>query len=262
MSRYTPSEDELMWLLAEQDDEGAIEAFLRRYPQHRLELLRRCRLVRELKGSRPASEEVVSRIPRFSPRAVPERRSRPAWAWSAVLAVVLVGVGFGSYRLVRQADLRGRETPALARDEAPQKEAPSSISPLPRREIEATPVPPPASPPARVPEVAPYVRPLDRPVTLRHARISLVEAINEVVLASGIAVQIAPGTPNPQIVCDYRNVPALEILKDLGRNFGFTAFEQDDRTVLIIPARDPHEQAASSDSAGRVAQPSVEAESP
>jgi hypothetical protein len=53
-----------------------------------------------------------------------------------------------------------------------------------------------------------------------------------------LELEIAPGMPNPELVADFRDASGMEMLMELGPRFGFTAFNQGDNRVLIIPALD------------------------
>jgi hypothetical protein len=232
MKRIDPPVDELMWLIAEQSESAAVDAFAQRYPEHRTELLKRLALVRELKGSRPDP-----RPARFQPRAV-RPLGTPRWAIAAAASSALALVAFGSYAATR-AVLAGREPAAAPAAHAGlQNEAPPPPPVQAARELQ------PQAPAGQlvqddVPPVREEIPPAYlRPVTVRLERIGLHAALRLVGEASGVEILIAPGTPDPEIACDYRDTPALALLQDMGRTVGFTPFAQGDGTVLIIPAVD------------------------
>jgi hypothetical protein len=55
-------------------------------------------------------------------------------------------------------------------------------------------------------------------------------------------MDIPDDMPNEEIVVDYRGMTGLEILADMGPQFGFTAFDQGGGTVIIVPTRDENAQ--------------------
>ena len=84
--------DELMWSVAEADDPQATAEFGERYPDLRVEMTKRVKMVRGLKGSRPRS-----RAERFVPVQTVRRFGPTKLAVAGVTALVLVSVGFASY---------------------------------------------------------------------------------------------------------------------------------------------------------------------
>ena len=65
------------------------------------------------------------------------------------------------------------------------------------------------------------------------------QTVLKLVAAQGkLGITIAPGLSNPDVAIQYEDKTVIEILQDLGRQYAFTAFDQGDGSVLIIPARD------------------------
>ena len=98
MKNQIPADiDALMWSVAESGDAQAIEEFGVRHSQHRLELLKRMDMVRQLKGAKP--EQIFAGTPpKFSPKENLAPIGLRKWAW-VVAPVLLAGVAFGSYNV-------------------------------------------------------------------------------------------------------------------------------------------------------------------
>ena len=98
MSRVPESVDELMWLVAEQNEPAAIEAFDRRYPEFRKEMMARLEMVRGMRAARPAA---VRSIPVFQPTVRTVRPfGLPRWALAGAASVLFFGVGFASFKAI------------------------------------------------------------------------------------------------------------------------------------------------------------------
>jgi len=273
MSQIPAAMDELLWMIAENGDDSAIETFLKRYPDQRIEILRRRRMVMDLRSAKPLALPGGKR-PDFIP-TVPRAVAAPAWRWPVVAAslVVLLTVTWAAYTVTQR--WQARQAVAMVN---------SMDNPLPRRSIFRTaeppsPTPAPVADPSQrlTPEAAPVVRqpaitpvpsvsaeqvlpsqaPYERPITVRLTETTLDRALGFIGRASGLSVVIGPGIPDEITEVDYVNVRPLEALKDMGRRYGFTVFDQGNGTVLVIPAVDP--QAAT---AGPPSRPSPTVPSP
>lgn len=225
MSR-DPSLDELMWLIADEGDASTVESFGRRHPELRSELLHRVSMVRAMKGTRPAPA-----TPAFAMREVVESPAPPnPWLVRLGFAAGLAGVAFASFWITRQVSPPPQvviQQPAQVTQAAPQ-EAPPIVQPNPAPEpVIPAPQPSPANPPSQL---------WMRPVTIQSENTTLFAILNELQANLGLIVTIAPGLENSTVAATYTNVPAIEVLRDLGRRLGFTVFEQTDTEVLIIPA--------------------------
>jgi hypothetical protein len=55
-----------------------------------------------------------------------------------------------------------------------------------------------------------------------------------------IKIDPAPGMPNPEVMVNYTQRNAMEMLSDLGAQYGFTPLNQHDGSILVVPARDPN----------------------
>lgn len=223
MKRLPPEVDRLMWTLAEEGSDRAFSEFEARYPEHRAELGRRIAMLRGLKGQR-ASTRSRSTVPAFVPR-----EPRPAVRrWAVPVALGLAGLAaasfFGTRALLAAPEpVRPRldrpSTPAVVRQDPPK---PPTVVP----EIKEVPTPP---------EV---LEPYHRPVSLDIKRAKLIDAIHVVAATGKLEVEIAPGLANPDVELRYDQMSVIDILRDLGRQYAFTAFDQGDGKILIIPAVD------------------------
>jgi hypothetical protein len=232
MSRIPADLDQLMWTLAEKPDSSAIEDFERRYPEYRYELGRRLAAVRGLRGLKtsPASQSV----PAFRPR---ERTpvSQPRWVVLGAGALALAAFGFATYTGITLVGQQSRSIQAKT-DVPPvvQAEAPK------RRVTEVPAPPPPVAAPNPAPAPAPAPQPaFRRPQNLEMQGAPLVTALEMIAAQAGLKLVTAPGMPNPAVNLAYQGWTPIEMLKDLGRQYAFTAFDQGDGTILVVPAIDP-----------------------
>jgi hypothetical protein len=66
----------------------------------------------------------------------------------------------------------------------------------------------------------------------------LTEVLTLLQRSMGMKVTIAPGMPDPVVDVEYRHMTAMEMLRDLGQRYQFTAFDQGDGSVVVYPAVD------------------------
>lgn len=225
--------DELMWLMAEQDDPIALESFGKRYPEYRAELGRRLHMVRDLKRSKPFSN-VQAPIPQFQLRP-PVHRTMPRWGTVAACSVLLVGLAFGSYKVVRSISEAKKPSPAPF--SVPQAIATPSAGVAPR--IKPSDIQGPQHMASVPPTPVPAIKSYEQPIDLSLEGVTLLDAVSTVVRMSGLRVEFAPGMPEVLVTVNYSGTKPLDILRDMGLTFGFTPFEQEPGTVLLIPATDP-----------------------
>ena len=233
MSKFTPEIDALLWAVAEAGNPQSVLEFEARYPQYRLELFRRLAMVKDLRGGK--APQTSSHIPLFVPKeAKPFVSSRAVFAAGTL---ILAAVGLASYTVSTAL------WPAAKRNSEPKLERPVAIrfdSPLRKPELPIE-KPKPDAPPA-VPlhpdtqgaEVPAYLRPQD----LKIARASLSDALRLIAQQGGLNLVLAPGMPNPDIAVEYHQQSVIEMLQDLGKQYAFSAFDQHDGSVVIIPAVD------------------------
>lgn len=232
MSKITPEIDQLMWAVAEDGDPKAALDFSRRFPEYAAELDKRRAMVRSLKGAKPHGMTVESR-PLFAPAKTVKTVSNPA--------ALRLAYGFGLAALGLAVFLI---TSSLSRGPAPIEPAPTAVAVVSPSPVAPNPVPEatptPTNTPAPRPQTppAPYLVPQD--FVLQD--VSLIVALQMIGAQSGLTVEIAPGFPDVSVRKVFQQQTAVEVLRALGAEYGFTAFEQEPGKVLVVPARDPNNQ--------------------
>lgn len=228
-----PSVDELMWLIADEGDHHAVEAFVKRHPELSSELSKRVNMVRAMKGSKGPVESAPE-IPQFTPRLVgdlPRAKRFPVWA---IAALGMVAVAFGSYTATTRF-LAPKTEPAEISVHAPTNE------PADHKIVSGDPNLPPGFDPNQnvVPPTPKPQQPEPRwmkPVVLQEQDTTLFAVFNQIESETGLRITVTPGLDNARIAAIYPSWKAIDVLRDLGRRLGFTAFEQGDDEVLVIPA--------------------------
>lgn len=224
------SNDELMWLIAEEGDPSAMDAFCKRHPEMAREMQRRFSMVRDLKGHRPASKPEV---PQFQVREVAESAPPlPRWVWVTGASAALFAIGYASYLGVSKslAPTPTKPTPVAEQLQATMPEPEKRI--LTGNDFPQNIVPP-----------APKPLPDDlwrKPVTLNVDQTSLIAVFNEITAQTALNIELGPNLADTSVSYRAQAKPALEVLKELGTMVGFTVFEQGKNSVLIIPAVDPN----------------------
>lgn len=239
MSRWNQADDELMWMVAESRDDSAVEDLVARRPELRSEVLRRATMIAGLKGAKPEFGD-LHRVPEFHRGTAPWRSRPKIGRWIllglpavALAAVIIIGPKFVQDGQPKQDNFTLQNT----RGSLPDGGA-KSLPPNPYP-VEATTTSGDPSVAATSTDVAPLGAGIREPkVTLREERIKLADAIQRVAQQAGLTLDIAPGLPDFEITANYVDTGAREALEDMGQNFGFTVFDQGDRSVLVIPAVD------------------------
>lgn len=237
--------DELMWILADRNDAQAIESFGNRYPEQRAELAYRLNLARKLRTQRPAAD---ANMPLFSPR-VPVRARRPRWiavaAAFASAVIVYAGYAVGNAWIVRSEPKVASVTEgkrvldsnlSLGVEQSAQtRQTPLQTAPDSRlgKDVADAPAP-------RQPKSEPYVS-TEPKISIRSEPIPLHQALKQIASLGGYTLELAPKLENEPVELNIVDQSALQAIEDLGSKFGFTAFDQGGRRLLIIPARAPSE---------------------
>ncbi|MDX2064367.1 MAG: hypothetical protein SFX74_01360 [Fimbriimonadaceae bacterium] len=244
MKRIPEEIDSLMWGIAESGDPSAVDQFAVRYPQYEAEMRKRIALVSGFKRAKPKTDPVRS-VPKFSPRreiAEPRASWTPA-AWAIGLSLAALGVAsFTAFSLFGPKPTRDR--PPVVADQGNQPEVkPWGSNPRPDVAPPISPVdgmrtePNPRDvPPLRTGEPA-YLR----PTSVHIAKAKLADALALIGAQSGLEVVVAPGFPDVEVTVDYDGLSAIQILQELGRDYGFTAFDQGNGSVIAVPATDPED---------------------
>jgi hypothetical protein len=230
-----PEIDTLLWAVAEDESPRAGDEFVARYPKYAGELARRRQMVQGLKGGRPTKAATVRTRPAFRPAPV---RTQPVSRRTAVGvgALLLAAIAVASYTIATVA------TPPAKEDPAPtivQRETPPVKEPEIRYEV------PPVQNNAN-PDVPSTPRPEDpshsgppraeRGQDFKVKGADLAGALAMLGAEAGVQIIVAPGMGKRVIDADYENMPLPQILKDMGERYGFTAFDQGDGSIIVVPA--------------------------
>jgi hypothetical protein len=236
MRRIAPEIDRLMWAIAEEPEPKAAEEFAQRFPDLQGELHNRISAVKSLKGAanQPKAAKV---IPQFVPRV--EKVTRYQKPLVLMLAgAALFGLAMASYLLtgaflpkpvpppgpdpntIIRTDVGGNPgVPSFQRDGPNPSQRTGSGGTRTEGRTPGAPEP---------------------KYDLRLESAPLSVAIEAIASATALKVEIAPGTPDPVITIEYSQMTGMEMLKDLGKQYGFTPLEQGPSEVLIVPAVDPN----------------------
>lgn len=251
MNKVPPELDRLMWTLAEEGNPKALEEFGGRYPDHVAELGRRLSMVRGLRGGKKTlAAATVPAIPTFSLRRT---ESRSPFQWTLIGALVTGAVAAACYTVwLFGQPVEGAKNLQTVKSDAPVI-APPAVS-------GTDPVIPPAANPvysdhlpsnnptqaAPLPS-APITTPREnvaktpsylKPKSVKWREVKLISAIRLLSAESQLQVEIAPGFQDQTIDVDIQDRNTIEILKELGKRYGFTVMEQGEGQVLVVPAVD------------------------
>ncbi len=234
MKGVPPELDRLMWALAEEGSEKAFQEFEQRHPELRVELGRRAMLVKGLRGQKHAASKGPE-IPVFRPMqtSAPMRSRGPMLL---IAGFALAGFAAASYWATTALMPSEKPKPAVVENRPPPAEInlnPPKIVPEP---LDNTPLPnqPPVIQNPPPDETPPYLR----PKTVRIRSTSLTNALTVICESGGLRLVTPPNMPNPDVVVDYQDTTVIDMLKDLGRQYAFTAYDEGDGSVLIVPAVD------------------------
>jgi hypothetical protein len=231
--RISPEVDQLMWIVAEGGDSKAINDFDSRFPDLRSELAKRLEMVRSLRGAKDGLPR-TPRIPEFRPRQAELRRVDPRFVWVAA-GLVAATIGLAAYSGLQGASPRVHVVEPIS-TEVPKMPDIVQSDKLP--EPTPSPLPTPA-PPSPSPTASPAPLPLyDRPQDFAFQNSKLSAVLHLVTHAGGLKLELAPGFVDIEISQSYPDMTPTEVLKALGNEYGFTAFDEGDGTVWVVPARD------------------------
>jgi len=238
-NKIAPEIDGLMWKLAEEGNERAIDEFGTRHPEYRTELLRRMSMVDGLRSAKKQQPAPPPSIPRFIPK---EPHGLPPTGRRVVFALVLAAMAafaFAATVLLTPAhhppapDPKPPEATQVKPEPAPvvvEKPATTSTPPpvvdTPRR----------PSPEDIADQFTERLNIKQKALKIDHAAmLTVVKMIGE---SSKVKIIPAPGLDNPTIEVDYANMSAFEMLQDLGRKYSFIPVDEHDGSVLLVPGVD------------------------
>lgn len=245
MKQLPPEIESLIWAIAENGNPQAVIEFELRYPKYTIQLHERIKMVQALKRTNSTDKPIAR--PEFKPRPLPPAETpRALWVGAAVLG--LAALGFGAYTAITSTakappvvEKPNLETPAPTGPEfvvrenklpAPQNSEAPKLGTAPDPGANQTePEPTPRSASEDLPKY------LTRQ-TLRVKSAPLHSALQLIGAAGGLTVEIAPGLANPNVRLDFDSMTPIEMLKALGQDYAFSAFDEGENRVLVIPARD------------------------
>jgi len=245
MNRVGPELDGLMWTLAEEGNERAIDEFGARHPELRGELLHRMSMVKGLRGAKKPQTVPRASIPRFVPRepkATPIQSRGPA---VLVGGLVLAAIAAATFTFMTFLTPPVRPQPSAVNPKTTPKQSKTVVPVVPK--VDTSPITEPdVVAKGNVSEAT------NVPVTLRVESAPLFKVLDMISLNCGIKVVPAPGMPNPSVAVDFERMSAMDMLADLGKRYGFTAFDQHDGSILVVPAVDKSGQTITSGDQGSI----------
>jgi hypothetical protein len=232
--RIPPDVERLMWLVAESAEPGAALDFQRRFPELSAELAQRRRMVADLKGAKnPIASEHA--IPSFRPRsavAMPQA-SRGIWLAGTVALAALAVASYSVTKWVANP-VPKLSPPPVVRTDNPTGDGGVVFGP---KQI-GTPEPKTPQPETVNQQPAQEVPRTEQAKSLKLSNTSLVAALKMIGSNAGYNVDVAPGFADQTVSIDYVDYTTTEMLRDLGSRYNFTAFDQGDGTIIIVPAVD------------------------
>ena len=239
MKRIPTDIDTLMWTVAESGDTAAIEDFERRFPEFRGELGCRLAMVRGLKKSKPAAEELPHQVPRFVLREQTQVPRRPVW--SVALLGGLAVVAFCSYLVVvnlpRNEPIRpsGQTQQGSNLDPRQGQGNPTGVAPGEQTEPETMNPTEQGNPGNPIVVNPPVEMPWDKRQSVSIQEAPLNDVLKLIAETCKLQLELGPGLENPTVSAHFSNKTGMEMLKELGREHGFTPLSQGKGNVLIIP---------------------------
>ncbi|MDR3691209.1 MAG: hypothetical protein P4L46_17650 [Fimbriimonas sp.] len=247
MKRVAPELDSLMWTLAEEGNERAIDEFGLRHPELRGDLIHRIQMVKGLRGAKGPAAITSPSIPRFVPREpkTPPLGGRPTFV---VGGLVLAAVAMATFTVMT---FLTPPTRIHKEDLTPRGPVQAVAPPVKENAVVDTPktVPPPITIPNTVvtgneseaSHKSPSLRIDNAPL------LSVLDMMSEITQTKIVA---APGLTNPTISVDYERMSAIDMLRDLGKRYAFTPLDQNDGSILVVPAVDNSGTSTTSDQTG------------
>jgi len=233
--------DQLMWTVVETGNSAAREDFERRFPELRSELLKRSSLVDGLRSARSLHVRPLAR-PTFRPTmkpASPFLRGKMALALALLAGIALASAGY-------MAVYGDHPLPPSVVSPSAGAAAVCHVPPAPAKQKHQVPhvatdspndiAPPTVAPATPIDDAQPMRRCLI-PQNLAMKQVQLSVAINWLASHSGLTVELAPDMPNPTIDVDYKGRGGLEMLKDLGQQYGFSVVEDGENRILLLPQK-------------------------
>lgn len=235
MSRIPADLNKTMWEIADRGDRAAAADFAERFPALSADMDSRMGLVLGMKGARKAIAPTF--VPSFRPQYIPDKRRKwLRYAPAAMALAALAGASFyvtqnlltplpdpstfgtGAIRVI-QPERKVVLPPAPARKQDYESDAPKAFSrnqPVDKNQEEAEPV----------------------ETHLLRTQVHLQNVIHGVGDRYHLQIQIPPDFPNPIIDVDMTASSGIEFLNQLGNKYGFTAYDEAEGHILVVPARE------------------------
>lgn len=227
--------DDLMWTIAEGTNQQAIEEFGDRYPNLREELLKRIKTINALKaGGRTAK---VANVPVFENPVTAPINLKPLFV-SFGVAVLAIST-FGVWR-VMNPPASAQTAPVQVIDVNTPKQPEANLPTYPANNIPENPKQDlPVNPP-QVPTTDPNagIIAANGKKTVQLESATLKAAILLIAESGHYMVNFAPGMHDPMVKVDFQDMTPMEMLKELGEEYGFVALPDGKHDVLIIPKKD------------------------
>lgn len=245
MAKNPAELETLLWAVAESRDPKAMEEFIRRYPALRSDLMRRAAMIERLKAQGAA---ISHEAPPFSPRP------NIHWGWpkpvkGAVIGVALVAASTLSYWVASKGMQGAAPKPELQKsypESAPDGgggfggdsgggsdsndgDAPATRGHYKDRDLDDR-------PPRKIGVQAQTPVPTTPHFSIHLSNVPLMTTFSAIQAQAGVTFEMPPNMPNPSVTINYEEASVDEILKDMGRRYGFTAFNEGEGKYLIIPA--------------------------
>lgn len=248
--RIPPEIDQTMWGIAESGSDAAADQFRGRHPEYATELDKRLEMVRGLKKSSPVGRQPKNdRVPAFrNPRLARPAPTSPRLPWAigglglslAVLAAVLFWPAPTApvQKVTPTGSVAGTRT-APSEPPASNPSPPAgtqggsgTIDPGPGTNPNAAPTGTSAG--SGLAPAPPQLQPQD--FRFREAKLS--DALRMIAAQGALQIQFLPNFVDSTVEIDLPQRTPIGALQELGKQYGFTPFDQGNGTVIIVPARE------------------------
>jgi hypothetical protein len=240
MSKIPADLNQTMWDIAERGDAQAAAEFSDRFPAMAGDMRARMNLVGGVKDVRHA---IAPRfVPNFRPRYI--SKPTPRWKRYAPAAIALAALAGASIYVIQNI-ATPLPDPSLWRSDEPVRAPSTRDVNLPR--VQPNPAPPQNSdrdtpmPYSRSQaDRRPYMPTTElTPVRIQLNQVHLQNAISGIASKYDHRVEFPPHFPNPVIDVDLLGTNAMNLLNQLGNQYGFTAFDAGDGHIyVLLPSKD------------------------
>jgi hypothetical protein len=233
--KIAPEVDQLMWLVAEEATPAAMEDFVARFPDLRSELMKRVEMVRSLRGAGGGKQAVREALPHFQPRITTkvDTTSRLGSVAAIITAVAIICLGT-LYLAFRPREVRVIPDPKPISIDLPTASPSTMPTVTPTPSPTTMPTPGPSPSPSETPGLPAYLT----PTRFAFMNSKLAAAIRTVCVAGELKVTIEPGLPDIEITREWPEATPIDVLKEMGTDYGFDAFETAPGQIQIVPKKD------------------------